>query len=127
MEQNPLIAEDFFGLLTRAIRYSPDILLKSPQFVFIIECAKASIGIEHFNIAKILYSFFEELFILAVPYNDTEGAIAHHGKGSPYCAEKFAEQLEYRRRKFGDATAYITPQQKQGCYEKVLENGSEIV
>ncbi len=84
MEQSPLITEDFFGLLTRSVRYSPDILLKSPEFPFIVECAKHAIGIEHFSIAKILYSFFEELFIVAVPYNNANGAVAHHGKGSPF-------------------------------------------
>lgn len=96
-------------MLTRSIRYSPDILLKSPQFVFIIECGKSAIGVEHFNIAKILYSFFEELFILAVPYSNSEGALAHHGEGNPFISEDFGSQLKYRRQRFGDATSFISP------------------
>lgn len=89
-----------------------------------MECAKAAIGVEHFNIAKILYSFFEELFILAVPYVDQEGALAHHGKSSPFSDEDFENQLKYRSDRFGDATAYVSQQQKHDCYALVLGNGS---
>ena len=59
----PQLAEDFFGLLSRVLRFIPEVLFKSkhlqPLVSFIVECC----GIEDGEIARILYNFLTDLYM----------------------------------------------------------------
>lgn len=64
MEDKPDLTEDFFGMLTRYLRYSPRILVNSDTLPLTLEMALLGIGINHLESAKSLYAYIEMLFIV---------------------------------------------------------------
>lgn len=62
LEEYPELTEDFFGVLVRYGRYTPDLLVKSENLKStILELSMMAIGIEHKLVAKSLYAWLEVL------------------------------------------------------------------
>lgn len=63
-EENPHLTEDFFGLLSRFIKYGSEIALSSSSLAIVLQLAEIGIGIQHIEAGKTVYIFLENLFIL---------------------------------------------------------------
>jgi hypothetical protein len=62
IESNPKLAEDFFGLISRVLRFVPQTVYSSKYFTnllnFMVECS----GIEDGPIAKIFYNMLVDFY-----------------------------------------------------------------
>jgi hypothetical protein len=62
IESNPKLAEDFFGLISRVLRFVPQTVFCSKYFInllnFIVQCS----GIEDGPIAKIFYDMLVDFY-----------------------------------------------------------------
>ena len=59
---DPDLLDDFFGLITRYLRYLPEAVLTSPTLEIQLKFGIKIIGVKTVNAAKSLYQFFEMLF-----------------------------------------------------------------
>lgn len=59
---DPDILDDFFGLITRYLRYLPEVVLTSATLEIQLKFGIKIIGVKTVNAAKSLYQFFEMLF-----------------------------------------------------------------
>lgn len=62
---DPDLLDDFFGLITRYLRYMPDVVLQSPTLETQLKFGIKIIGVKTTNAAKSLYQFLEMLFKVA--------------------------------------------------------------
>jgi transportin-3 len=60
-EENPDLTEDFFGMLLRYGRYSPQLLLQSKSLGTILQLTEIGIGVKHHHAAKAIYGWIEVL------------------------------------------------------------------
>ena len=60
-EEKPELTEDFFGMLIRYGRYTPQLMLMSNSWPTILELSLMGIGIDHKQAAKSLYAWLEVL------------------------------------------------------------------
>ena len=58
-ESNPDLAEDFFGMNTRFMRYAPNIILYSGQLDGLLALCNLAVGVGHREIANSVYMFVE--------------------------------------------------------------------
>ncbi len=58
----PHLAEDFFGMCVRYVKYCPQLVFGSTILKELLEFAIALVGFEHIGCAKALYLFLEHLF-----------------------------------------------------------------
>ena len=57
MNENPHLADDFFGMLTRYLKYQPDIVFKSQALEQLLELAQIGIPIDHIKAGVIILLF----------------------------------------------------------------------
>lgn len=69
-EENPYLAEDFFGMMSRFMKYAPQIALLSKTLQISLNLAEIGIGVEHVEVAKTLYMFLENLMKLCREDNE---------------------------------------------------------
>ena len=70
MEDNPNLTDDFFGMLTRYIKYQPDILIKCSSVNDILKLAEIGLPITHIR-ASIMIILFITRFLNTV-YQEPE-------------------------------------------------------
>jgi len=56
------MVEDFFGFLTRFLKYFPGIFFSSSHVLEILQAVKIGISIQHREAAKALFCFMEILY-----------------------------------------------------------------
>lgn len=61
------LVEEFFGMLTRYMRYKPSAVIDSTSLLINLKFAALTIGMEHFGAAKTTYSFIEMIFKCCSP------------------------------------------------------------
>ena len=57
LDQDPGLTEDFYGMMTRVLKYTPQFFIDSPFIKEVIELSLKSIGVKSIQGAKALYSF----------------------------------------------------------------------
>ena len=75
-EQDPDLTEDFIGMLTRFLKYIPEIFLNSALIPQLLQLVEMAIGIQHKQAAKSVYIFLEELY--KIFSNDNPKITAQH-------------------------------------------------
>lgn len=60
-EANPDLTEDFFGMLQRYGKYTPQLLLASKSLDSILKLTNIGIGVQHHHAAKSIYGWMEVL------------------------------------------------------------------
>ena len=66
-EENPELAEDFYGFLFRYVRYALRVILECECLELILDNTLIGIGCTQTEAAKMLYSFIQELFRASQP------------------------------------------------------------
>lgn len=66
-DEDPDLIEDFFGMLTRYMRYMPSAVIESPTLLFNLRFAGMTIGMNQLDAAKCVISFIEMLFKCCSP------------------------------------------------------------
>lgn len=74
------LVDDFFGMITRYLRYLPQVVLCSPTLVDYVNCKELQmklgikcIGVKTVTAAKAVYQFWEEIFRVIGPENNLAG------------------------------------------------------
>lgn len=66
-DEHPDLIEDFFGMLTRYMRYKPSAVLTSPSLHMNFKFAESTIGMAQPDAVKCIYSFIETIFKACSP------------------------------------------------------------
>ena len=61
-KEHPDIIDDFFGMLTRYMRYKPAAVITSTSLITNLKFAALCIGMEEVEAVKCVYSFIENIF-----------------------------------------------------------------
>ena len=65
MQDNPFLVDDFFGMITRYIKYKPAVILTCPQVKHLLQLALNGIPIKHIKAAEIVFCFIRKAIELA--------------------------------------------------------------
>ena len=66
-DEHPDLVEDFFGMLTRYMRYLPSAVMTSRSLITNLKFAETTIGMNQADAAKCVYAFIEMLFKACSP------------------------------------------------------------
>jgi hypothetical protein len=64
MNDNPHLVDDFFGMLTRYIKYAPQILLRCPSIESLLKLAEIGMPVKNTKAAIITYAFISRTISL---------------------------------------------------------------
>ena len=63
IDSNIELAEDFFGMLSRFLRFMPQTINNCKHFPQMLELMVMTVGVENPELARVFYSFVEDLYM----------------------------------------------------------------
>lgn len=98
IEDNAGLADDFFGMLSRFVRFMPQIINNCKHFDRLLKLTEIACELEQSGLAKTFYAFMEDLYMQFWNVEMVKKLIEEERPKDTIVTERTAEMLESRER-----------------------------